>query len=88
MNKRDLTAKVAHQTGLTAVATSKTISAMFNVMGEELEKGGSIIIQGFGSFSIKERAKRSGVNPLTQKPIIIPARKVVKFSASKNVNIK
>lgn len=88
MNKKDLTAKVASKTGLTNVAASRAIDAMFDSLQESLVNGEQTVIQGFGTFSISNRAARNGVNPLTKQPITIPARKAVKFSASKKIVIK
>lgn len=88
MNKKDLTAQVASKTGLTQVAASRAIDAIFGSIQEYLENSKQIIIQGFGTFSVSNHAARNGINPLTKKPIIIPARKAVKFSASKKIVVK
>lgn len=88
MNKKELTTQVAKTTGLTAEVASKVIDTVFGVIKEGLEKGEITTIVGFGSFMIKDRAARNGINPITKQPIKIPARKVVKFSASKNIEIK
>ena len=38
---------------------------------------------GFGSFEVKKRAERTGLNPRTQKPVKIAATKVPVFKAGK-----
>ncbi|MEG0518550.1 MAG: HU family DNA-binding protein [Bacteroidales bacterium] len=88
MNKRELAAQVATQTGLTAVVASKAIDAVFKSIRENLEKGEPTTIKGFGYFTISSRAKRRGINPSTREAITIPACKVVKLSPSKMINIK
>lgn len=88
MNKRDLTALVAKQTGITATEAGKVINAVFKNVRESLENGESTVIQGFGSFSIKNHVERRGVNPATHKPMIIKARKAIRFTPSKNLIIK
>jgi DNA-binding protein HU-beta len=40
-----------------------------------------VAINGFGTFSVAERAARQGINPATKKPIKIAAKKVAKFKA-------
>lgn len=88
MNKKELTIQVAKTTGLTAEVASKVIDAVFGAIKEGLKKGETTTIIGFGSFMIKNCAARNGINPGTKQPIKIPARKAVKFSASKNIEIK
>lgn len=88
MNKKDLTAKVAKQTGLTLSDAAKSIDAVFQTIRSEVINGNSTIIKGFGSFSVSNRAERQGINPATKKPITIAARKVMKFKASKSIEIK
>ncbi len=50
---------------------------------DELKKGGKIQLVGFGSFEVTQRAAREGINPLTKKPMSIPASKAPKFKAGK-----
>ncbi|MEG1543298.1 MAG: HU family DNA-binding protein [Tannerellaceae bacterium] len=88
MNKRELTACVARKTGLTNTVLAKAVDAVFQSIKESLENSESTTIVGFGSFSIIDRAERMGINPSTKQPITIPARKAVKFSASKAITIK
>lgn len=87
MDKKELAAKVAAKTGLTNAMVSKSIDAICNAIKENLENGGSTTLKGFGSFSIGNRMARNGVNPSTKKPISIPARKVVRFNVTKNINV-
>lgn len=88
MNKRELTIKVAKQTGLTAAVATRSIDAVFAAIKESVEAGGCASIKGFGSFSVSERSERSGINPATKQPIRIPARRVMKFRPSKSIVIK
>lgn len=88
MNKKELAAKVAKQTGLRITDVDKSIGVVFQAITESIVGGDSTTIKGFGSFSISNRAQRQGVNPSTKKPIMIPARKVMKFKPSKSIEIK
>lgn len=87
MNKKDLTAAVAKETGKTATDSAKCINAVFKILRENLEKGESAVIQGFGSFTIKNHVARKGVNPATHKEMIIKARKAIRFTPSKNFKV-
>lgn len=88
MNKKELTTQVAKQTGLTVANAAKCVDAVFHTIKENVVEGDSVTLQGFGSFSVSHRAARQGVNPATKTRMNIPARKVMRFSASKSVEIK
>lgn len=88
MNKKDLTSKVAKQTGMSLTEAAKCIDAAFQTIKEDTIAGGATTIKGFGSFSVCSRAQRQGINPATKKPMTIAARKVMKFKPSKNIEIK
>ncbi|MEG1608213.1 MAG: HU family DNA-binding protein [Mucinivorans sp.] len=88
MNKKELTTQVAQHTGMTSIAASRVIDSVFETIKSHLLQGDSIVLQGFGSFSIKHCAARRGINPSTKVPMLIPARKMVKFSPSKTIVIE
>ncbi len=83
MNKTDLINSVAEATGMTKVDAEKAIKSMIDAVIKELSNGGGITLIGFGTFSIAERASRTGKNPRTGESIEIPAKKVVKFKPGK-----
>lgn len=82
MNKSELSAAVAAKGVVKAPAA---VNAVLEVIAEALKKGENVAIPGFGTFSVKERAERKGINPLTKEPIVIPARKAVAFKAGKGL---
>ena len=49
---------------------------------EALEKEGKVMISGFGSFEVKAKPERKGRNPQTDKPMMLRARKVIRFKCS------
>ncbi|MCR5423581.1 MAG: HU family DNA-binding protein [Bacteroidales bacterium] len=85
MNKTELIAAVAAKAGLTKADAHKAVDAFVATTAAELKKGGKLTLIGFGTFSVTKRAKRTGLNPRTKAKITIPARKVAKFKASKNL---
>ena len=85
LNKQQLTAKVAADTGLTKVDAEKAIKAAVGAISSELSGGGSVTLIGFGTFSIMNRKARSGKNPRTGASIKIPAKKVPKFKPGKDL---
>ncbi|MCD8043045.1 MAG: HU family DNA-binding protein [Tannerellaceae bacterium] len=81
MNKTEFISAVAEKAGLSKVDAKKAVEAFVETVSDELKAGGKVALLGFGSFSVAEKAARKGVNPKTQQPIDIPARKAVKFKA-------
>ena len=88
MNKTELIAAVAKKAEMTKVDSAKAFNALMEVTREELKKGNKIALIGFGTFSVNKRAARTGINPATKKAIKIPAKKVVKFKAGKELSEK
>ena len=80
MNKTDLVAAMADQAELSKKDAEK---AFVDVITDELKAGGKVQLVGFGSFEVADRAARNGVNPLTGKPMNVPACKAPKFKAGK-----
>ena len=85
MNKKDLAGVVAEQARLTKKNAEVAINATFVAIGEALVAGEEVRIPGFGTFVVKERAARTGLNPSTREKIEIKESKAVGFKASKNL---
>ena len=64
---------------------TQAIETVFGVIEETLANGDKVQLVGFGTFSVKDRAERTGRNPQTQEPITIPATKVPAFKAGKGL---
>ena len=80
MNKRELIEKVAEKNGTSKVEAAKAVNAVIGTMAETLKKGEKISLLELGSFAIRERKER---NPNSKENMVIPAKKVVKFSIGK-----
>ncbi|MCL1823289.1 MAG: HU family DNA-binding protein [Oscillospiraceae bacterium] len=83
MTKSDLVTAVAQKADITKKDAESAVTAFIDVITETLKKGDKIQLVGFGSFEVRTRAAREGVNPQTQKKIKIPASKVPAFKAGK-----
>ena len=81
MTKTELIASVSEKTGLTKRDSEKALAAVIDTISETLSKGGKVQLVGFGTFEVRERAARTGVNPQTQQKITIAAAKVAAFKA-------
>ncbi|MBW7874548.1 MAG: HU family DNA-binding protein [Candidatus Cloacimonetes bacterium] len=83
MNKNELCKRIADSTPLNQKEAAAAVDAFIEVVKSELAQGNKIQLVGFGTWEIKERAARSGVNPQTRKPLTIPAAKMPKFTPGK-----
>jgi DNA-binding protein HU-beta len=82
MQKTDLIKMVADKTGATQKTTAEVVNAAIEVISAALARGEKVTLTGFGTFEVRERAEREGVNPQTRAKITIPASKTPGFSAS------
>ena len=83
MTKADLVNAIAEKAGLTKTDAEGAIKAFTDTITEALKKGDKVALVGFGTFSVGERAARTGKNPQTGEQISIAAAKVPKFKAGK-----
>ncbi len=90
MNKAELIDAIASDSGLTKADAKRALDAFINATSSALAKGDRVALVGFGSFSVAERAARTGRNPKTGVEMPIPAKKVVKFKAGNELadNVK
>ena len=79
MNKAQLVEAVALDANLTKIEARKAVDALIRVTVQSLREGERLTITGLGTFSVQQKAERVGRNPRTGAPVKIPARKVVKF---------
>lgn len=83
MNKSQLIDAVASKSGLTKADTEKSFKAFVEAISEEMGKGESITLIGFGTFLVRDRKARTGRNPRTGETIQIKASKIPAFKAGK-----
>ena len=83
MNKAQLIEKMAKLTKMSKAACKKVLEAFIKTIGKGLKTGDSVVLTGFGTFSVIKRKARTGINPATGKKMSIPAKKVAKFKPGK-----
>ena len=83
MNKAELIAAAAEKAGLSKKDAEKVVNATFEAITEALVAGEKVSLVGFGSFDVKNRAERTGRNPMTREEITIPASRTPQFKAGK-----
>lgn len=83
MNKSELIDAVAAAADISKAAAGRALDAMVDSVTDALKEGDQVVLVGFGTFSVKDRAARTGRNPQTGEPIEIAAAKVPNFKAGK-----
>lgn len=83
MTKAELINVVAEKANITKVDATNAVNATFEAITEAMKNGDKVALVGFGTFAVKERIARTGINPLTKQPIEIPASKAPAFKAGK-----
>ena len=83
MNKTELVAAIAEKAGIAKKDAEKALAAFVDTVSAELKKGEKIQLVGFGTFEVRERAARTGINPQSGAKIKIAASKNPVFKAGK-----
>lgn len=85
MNKAQLIDAIAEAADLPKTVASKALDAVLDCISKSLAEGDIVALMGFGTFSVKERAARTGRNPKTGAEIHIKAARVPNFKAGKGL---
>lgn len=85
MNKQDLVAKVAESADISKQKAASAVDAVVETIKTSLQDGDDVRLVGFGTFSVRDQSARMGRNPRTGEPNPIPAKKVPKFKAGKEL---
>lgn len=83
MNKAKLVESMAKISKLPKAACKHVLEAFITAVGQSLKQNKTVVLTGFGTFSVIKRKARTGVNPATGKKMQIPAKKVPKFKPGK-----
>ncbi len=85
MTKNELIQSISKKAGISIKEANEALNATTSSFSDTLKKGDGITIVGFGSFSVAQRAARTGRNPQTGETIQIPASKTVRFKPGKSL---
>jgi DNA-binding protein HU-beta len=85
MNKTELVDAVAQVTDLSKTVAGKAVDAVLAAISKSLRSGETVVLTGFGTFSIRERPARTGHNPKTGQQMEIKASKTPVFKAGKTL---
>lgn len=85
MNKAELLDKLAQKIEEPKRTIESIVDTILETITDELSKGGEVAFSGFGTFSVKQKKARAGINPKTGEKIQIAASKAPKFKAGKRL---
>ncbi len=83
MTRSELVSVIAEKNSIKKKESEAIISSVIDTITETLAKGEKVVISGFGTFDVRERAEKNAINPTTKKPIVIPAKKAPVFKSGK-----
>ncbi len=83
MNKTELIDHISAKSDLSKADSARALDAFMDAVKTALQNDDTVTLVGFGSFSVSERAARSGRNPRTGETINIPAARVPRFRPGK-----
>ncbi len=86
MTKSELIDRICFRLGhLNRKDAEVAINTLLEFLTEQIEAGERIELRGFGSFTTKTRAARTGRNPKTGEPVEVPTKQVPYFRAGKSL---
>jgi len=88
MNKNDLVASIAKSAKISRKTATLGLNGLLSSLAAAIKEGKRVTLTGFGSFSIVERAPRTGRNPKTGETVPIPPRRAIKFRPGKELSVK
>jgi DNA-binding protein HU-beta len=83
VNKAELIEEIAKSADITKASATRALDAMLNAVTTTLKNNDSVTLVGFGTFTVGDRAERTGRDPRTKEAIKIKAARVPKFKAGK-----
>lgn len=83
MTKADIVNEIASKTGIEKVSVQAAVEAFMETIKYSMVTGENVYLRGFGSFTIKKRAEKTGRNISKNTTIIIPAHNIPAFKPAK-----
>ncbi len=83
MNKTELIDRIAESADISKASAGRALDAALEAVTDSLKQADPVALVGFGTFTVRERAARTGRNPQTGQPIQIAAAKVPAFKPGK-----
>ena len=88
MIKTDVVSHIAKKTGLEKRDVKEVVETFFTIVKDSLTKGENVYFRGFGSFTLKKRAKKIGRNITKNTSIVVPEHYIPYFKPAKTFSVK
>lgn len=85
MNKTEFVNLIAEKGEYSKKDAEKALSTVIDSITDALSRGEKISLIGFGTFEVRDRAAKTGINPATKEKIEVPAKKVPAFKAGQSL---
>ena len=85
MQKTALITRVAEETGTSKRVARQVVDKALDIIADQLQAGEKVVLTGFGTFQMRARRQRRGVNPQTGQEMVIPSMQTPGFSASNSL---
>ena len=82
LTKIDITRTICEKLDIPKKDCIRIVESLFEIIKDDLDKWNSVMVSGFGKWTVKAKKKRKGRNPQTGKEMTIDARRVVTFKPS------
>jgi len=86
IGRQELSKRISQQAKISQKQAGEVLEATLDVIRDALKNGDEVRLVGFGSFKVRKSAPRKGVNPRDRKPIEVPAKERVRFTAGKELS--
>ncbi len=83
MNKGEFIKSVAEKAGLTQKEAGAAYDAMVETIVDAFKANDKVALVGFGTFELKCKPARTGINPQTKQTVQIAASKAPSFKVGK-----
>ncbi len=84
MTKAEIVEQISEKTGIEKNVVLQTVESFMSTVKGNMVKGENVYLRGFGSFVIKQRAKKTGRNISKNTSVIIPAHNIPSFKPAKD----
>lgn len=83
MTKAEIVAKISEKSGIEKADVLRVVEDLMKEIKGSLESGNNVYLRGFGSFTVKTRAEKTGRNISKNTTIKIPAHNIPAFKPAK-----
>ena len=85
LTKSEMINHLMENLGMTRQDSRVFVESFFSQLSDSLTQGHLVKLSGFGNFEIKHKSQRPGRNPKTGAAVTIPAKRIAKFKAGKDL---